>query len=114
MSRLAISLYQVPRRSGDLAGAFAVVCSICRRGSGTIAFAAAALPVLAEARIAADYGRALTLGDRAFPERWSYLAGPAQRTERFKYIPLSADGATYLTTGVAQQRLRFDLIFSFP
>ncbi len=70
----------------------------------TIAFVAAALPVLAEAQIATDIGRAPTLTIERYPERWSHLADPTKRTERwterFKYIPLSADGSTYLTTGV--------------
>jgi hypothetical protein len=77
----------------------------------TIAFAAVALPVLAEAQIATDIGRAPTLTIERYPERWSYLADPAQRmgrwTERFKYIPLSADGSTYLTTGV-EVRSRYE------
>jgi hypothetical protein len=77
----------------------------------TIAFAAATLPVVADAQTGTDIGRAPTLTIERYPESWSYLTDPTQRTGRwtepFKYIPLSADGSTYLTTGL-EVRSRYE------
>lgn len=77
----------------------------------TIAFAAATLPVVADAQTGTDIGRAPTLTIERYPESWSYLADPTQRTGRwtepFKYTPLSADGSTYLTTGL-EVRSRYE------
>lgn len=77
----------------------------------TIAVAAATLPVVADAQTGTDIGRAPTLTIERYPESWSYLADPAQRTGRwtepFKLIPLSPDGSTYLTTGL-ELRSRYD------
>jgi len=76
-----------------------------------IAFAAATLPVVADAQTGTDIGRAPTLTIERYPESWSYLADPTQRTGRwtepFKYIPLSADGSTYVTTGL-EVRSRYE------
>ncbi|RXT27735.1 hypothetical protein B5U98_01505 [Bosea sp. Tri-39] len=76
-----------------------------------IAFAAATLPVIAGAQTGTDIGRAPTLTIERYPESWSYLADPARRTGRwtepFKYIPLSTDGSTYLTTGL-EVRSRYE------
>jgi hypothetical protein len=76
-----------------------------------IALAAATLPAIANAQTGTDIGRAPTLTIERYPESWSYLADPTQRTgrwtERFKYIPLSADGSSYLTTGL-EVRSRYE------
>lgn len=68
-----------------------------------LATAVAAMSAAAQAQVATDIGRAPTLTIERYPEDWSYLADPSRRTghwtERFKYIPLSADGSTYLSTG---------------
>ncbi|MGL4961369.1 MAG: alginate export family protein [Inquilinus sp.] len=65
----------------------------------------------AQAQVGTDIGRAPTLTIERYPESWSYLADPAQRTGRwtepFKYIPLSTDGSTYLTTGL-EVRSRYE------
>lgn len=57
-----------------------------------------------QAQVGTDAQRAPTLTIERYPEDWSRLADPAERTghwtERFKYIPLSESGSTYLTTGV--------------
>lgn len=64
-----------------------------------------------EAQVGTDIGRAPTLTIERYPESWSYLADPARRTGRwtepFKYIPLSTDGSTYLTTGL-EVRSRYE------
>ncbi len=76
-----------------------------------IASAAATLPVIVVAQTGTDIGRAPTLTIERYPERWSYLADSAQRTGRwtepFKYIPLSADGSIYFTTGL-EVRSRYE------
>lgn len=76
-----------------------------------IALAAATLPAIADAQTGTDIGRAPTLTIERYPESWSYLADPARRTGRwtepFKYIPLSADGSSYLTTGL-EVRSRYE------
>lgn len=77
----------------------------------TIAFAAAALPVVADTQTRTDICPAPILTFVRYPESWSYLADPTQRTARwtepFKYIPLSADGSTSYTTGL-EVRSRYE------
>lgn len=69
-----------------------------------VALIVGAAPVEAQAQAGTDIGRSPTLTIERYPESWSYLADPARRTGRwtepFKYIPLSTDGSTYLTTGL--------------
>ena len=70
-----------------------------------------ATEVEAQAQGGTDIGRAPTLTIERYPENWSYLADPAQRTGRwtqsYKYIPLSDDGSIYLTTGL-EVRSRYE------
>ncbi|HEV7327701.1 MAG TPA: alginate export family protein [Bosea sp. (in: a-proteobacteria)] len=77
----------------------------------TVAIVLVAAQLEARAQVGTDIGRAPTLTIERYPESWSYLADPAQRTGRwtepFKYIPLSADGSTYLTTGL-EVRSRYE------
>lgn len=74
-------------------------------------FIAAATPFAASAQVSTDLERAPTLTIERYSEDWSALADPANRkgrwTEPFKYIPLSDDGAIYLTTGV-EARSRYE------
>ncbi len=76
-----------------------------------VAIIVGANQVKAQAQVGTDIGRAPTLTIERYPESWSYLADPARRTGRwtepFKYIPLSADGSTYLTTGL-EVRSRYE------
>lgn len=76
-----------------------------------VAIVVGAAQVEAQAQVGTDIGRAPTLTIERYPESWSYLADPARRTGRwtepFKYIPLSADGSTYLTTGL-EVRSRYE------
>lgn len=69
------------------------------------------LPAFAHAQVATHAQRAPTLTIERWPEDWSRLADPAERTghwtERFKYIPLRGDGAVYLTTGI-ELRSRYE------
>jgi hypothetical protein len=62
------------------------------------------LPSAVIAQSTTDAQRAPTLTIERYSEDWSTLADPEKRTghwtERFKYIPLDADGSTYLTTGI--------------
>lgn len=76
------------------------------------ALAAAAISApSAQAQVETDVQRAPTLTIERHPEDWSWLADPARRSghwsERFKYMPLAADGSTYLTTGV-ELRSRYE------
>lgn len=76
-----------------------------------IAIVVGAAQVEAQAQVGTDIGRAPTLTIERYPESWSYLADPARRTGRwtepFKYIPLSTDGSSYLTTGL-EVRSRYE------
>lgn len=76
-----------------------------------VAVVVGAAQVEAQAQVGTDIGRAPTLTIERYPESWSYLADPARRTGRwtepFKYIPLSTDGSTYLTTGL-EVRSRYE------
>jgi hypothetical protein len=71
----------------------------------------AALPVHAAAQVVTDVQRAPTLTIERYPEDWSHLADTGERTgrwtEQFKYIPLSENASTYLTTGV-EVRSRYE------
>ncbi len=71
----------------------------------------AALAGVARAQAPTDIGRAPTLTIERYPEDWTHLADPNRRTgrwtERFKYIPLSRDGSSYLTTGM-EVRSRYE------
>ncbi|HEV7326555.1 MAG TPA: alginate export family protein [Bosea sp. (in: a-proteobacteria)] len=75
-----------------------------------LGFVAAAV-LGARAQAPTDIGRAPTLTIERYPEDWTHLADPGRRTgrwtERLKYIPLSADGSRYLTTGV-EVRSRYE------
>jgi hypothetical protein len=97
--------------SGGCAGVCARgLLSIGKRGI-VLAAAIAALAGAARAQAPTDIGRAPTLTIERYPEDWRHLADPARRTrrwtERFKYIRLSVDGSTYLTTGV-EVRSRYE------
>lgn len=74
-------------------------------------FIATATPLAANAQVSTNLERAPTLTIERYSEDWSALADPANRkgrwTEPFKYIPLSDDGTTYLTTG-AEARSRYE------
>jgi hypothetical protein len=76
-----------------------------------VAIVVGAAQVEAQAQVGTDIGRAPTLTIERYPESWSYLADPARRTGRwtepFKYIPLSTDGSSYLTTGL-EVRSRYE------
>lgn len=76
-----------------------------------LAMITGATEVEAQAQGGTDIGRAPTLTIERYPENWSYLADPAQRTGRwtepYKYIPLSEDGSIYLTTGL-EVRSRYE------
>jgi hypothetical protein len=73
--------------------------------------AAAAMPLVAHAQVTTDVQTAPTLTVERHQEDWSHLADPARGTgrwtERLKYIPLSGDESTYLTTGV-EARSRYE------
>lgn len=73
--------------------------------------AASAMPLAAGAQVSTNLERAPTLTIDRYSEDWSALADPENRegrwTEPFKYIPLSNDGAMYLTTGI-EARLRYE------
>lgn len=72
---------------------------------------AAVTPLAASAQVSTDLERAPTLTIERYSEDWSALADPANRkgrwTEPFKYILLSDDGTSYLTTGV-EARSRYE------
>lgn len=78
--------------------------SLASLGSFVLAIVAGVGQADAQGQGGTDIGRAPTLTIERYSESWSYLADPARRTGRwtepFKYIPLSADGSTYLTTGL--------------
>jgi hypothetical protein len=73
--------------------------------------AAASMPLVAHAQVTTDVQRAPTLTVERHQEDWSHLAdsagGTGRWTERLKYIPLSEDGSTYLTTGL-EARSRYE------
>ncbi|MDI3954782.1 alginate export family protein [Pseudomonas aeruginosa] len=72
---------------------------------------AAATPFAASAQVSTNLERAPTLTIERYSEDWTAFADPENRkgrwTERFKYIPLSDDGTTYLTTGL-EARSRYE------
>ena len=65
----------------------------------------------ATAQVSTDISRAPTLTVERYPEDWSKLSEPEQRTghwtERFKYIPLNEDGSIFLSTGL-EARTRYE------
>ncbi|MGF7146422.1 hypothetical protein FHS96_000031 [Sphingomonas zeicaulis] len=73
--------------------------------------AASAMPFAANGQVTTDLERAPTLTIERYSEDWSELADLANRsgrwTQPFKYIPLNAGGAVYLTTGV-EARTRYE------
>jgi hypothetical protein len=79
--------------------------------SVAFATARAAMPLVAQAQVRTDIGRAPTLTIERYNEDWAYLANPASRTghwtEPFKYIPLGDDRSTYLVTGM-EARSRYE------
>ena len=81
------------------------------RQSVVVATAFAAMPFTAQAQVKTDIERAPTLTIERYNEDWSSLANPASRTghwtEQFKYIPLSEDRSTYLSTGM-EARSRYE------
>jgi hypothetical protein len=111
VSRLAIPSVPGPVKLGRSSRRFRRSLKQLSPRKWTIAFAAATLPVIADAQTGTDIGRAPTLTIERYPESWSYLADPAHRTGRwtepFKYIPLSADGSIYFTTGL-EVRSRYE------
>jgi len=68
-------------------------------------------PFACNAQVGTDVDRAPTLTIERYSEDWSHLEDPAKRTgrwtERFKYIPMNADGSIYLTTGM-EARSRYE------
>lgn len=76
-----------------------------------LAAATIAMASVVQAQAPTNIGRAPTLTIERYPEDWTHLADPNRRTgrwtESFKYIPLSADGSTYLTTGL-EVRSRYE------
>ncbi|WP_313443025.1 alginate export family protein [Novosphingobium sp.] len=66
---------------------------------------------VAHAQVRTDVQQAPTLTIERYPEDWSRLADPGERTghgsERFKYILLDEGGSTYLTTGI-ELRSRYE------
>lgn len=83
----------------------------CRWSVALTATLFGAAPDAARAQVSTDIERAPTLTIERYSEDWSYLADPARRTGRwtepFKYVPLTADGSVYLTTGL-EARMRLE------
>lgn len=84
-----------------------MVSLVCAR----LAVAVGISPLSAHAQVTANERQTPEVTPERHTEDWSYLGDPTKRTghwtEKFKYIPLSDDGSSYLTSGL-EARVRHE------
>lgn len=112
MPMLAITLRDVNARRLRSEGGRRDASGLANAGWRLIFVAAAsAMPFAASAQVSTNVERAPTLTIERYSEDWSWLADPANPkgdwADLLKYIPLSDDGAIYLTTGI-EARSRYE------